>query len=59
VEATIAPAQRITRILAYRRMEMLPPVFLDKFDHIFDVHRNLLVAVDAAAAIDPGLAYKS
>jgi hypothetical protein len=59
VKAAIAPAQRIARILTYRGMEMPAPALLDEFDHIFDVHRNLLIAVGAAAAIVPGLSYKS
>jgi len=59
VKTTIAPAQRITRIVTCRGMQMLRPVFVDEFDHIFDGHSNLLIAVDAAATIDPGLPYKS
>jgi hypothetical protein len=59
MKATFAPAQRITRIVTYRGMQMVPPVLLDEFDHIFDGHLNLLIAVDAAATIEPGLIYKS
>jgi hypothetical protein len=60
VKATFAPAQRITPIIAYRGMEMMAPVLVDEFNHIFDGHRdcdghrNLLIAFDAATTIDSG-----
>jgi hypothetical protein len=59
VKTAIAPTQRITCIVPYWGMEMLLLAFLDEFDHIFDGHRNLLIAVDAAATIEPDILYKS
>jgi hypothetical protein len=43
LKATFTPPQGITRVVAYRGMEMLVPVLPDDFDYILDGHRNLLL----------------
>jgi hypothetical protein len=48
LKSTLAPAQRIAAIPAYWGRQMLLPVLLDEFNHIFDGHTNLLTDVDAS-----------
>jgi hypothetical protein len=52
LKSSLAPAQGITFVPAYRGREMLVPVLFDEFNHIFDGHRNLLTDVDVTAAIE-------
>jgi|ERR1700739_523235 hypothetical protein len=52
LKSTLGPAQRITFIPTYCGREMLISVLFDEFNHIFDIHRNLLTDVDGTAAIE-------
>jgi hypothetical protein len=52
LKSSLGPAQGITFISTYCGREMLISVLFDKFNHIFDGHKNLLTDVDATAKIE-------